>query len=591
MAEKKVSFWRIFWPSIVAGMVLSIFGWIFWLLVLGSALSEPPVVKNNAVLHLKLEGEIAERSDNQFDRTAFQISNKLGLADILFGLQEAKNDANVKGIYLDLGNISCGYATAKEIREGILDFQSSGKFVIAYLDGEVITQKQYYVASAAKEVYAFQSSAMEFVGVGGELMFFKKFFDNLGLEMQVIRGSNNDFKSAVEPYFRENMSDSSRLQTQRYMTSIWGTVLSDIAKSRKTTVEKLNSYAETIAIKRAEDAKNLGLIDGIKYKDEIEELIAKKGDLAELSDIESFEKYAKTAFKQNQLGISSGDDNVVAIISAEGGISVNGDEMTSEAVCRDFRKVRNDNGVKVVVFRINSPGGSALASEEIWREVSLTAKKKKVIVSMGDVAASGGYYIATPADRIFAEPTTITGSIGVFGVIPFTGNALETQLGLTFDRVQTNSHAVLSLNRKLSPEEMLSLQEEVDNTYLQFKTRVANGRKLTLEQVQVLARGRVWTGEDALKNGLVDEIGGLQSAIAYAIKSNKLKDPTIRYYPIVKEEPFDELLEQLSQQEEVQSAMKVGEAEQLAQSVMKRLKMIDAWSGIQMRLPYDINIR
>lgn len=210
---------------------------------------------------------------------------------------------------------------------------------------------------------------------------------------------------------------------------------------------------------------------------------------------------------------------------------------------------------------------------------------------MGDVAASGGYYIATPADRIFAEPTTITGSIGVFGVIPFTGNALETQLGLTFDRVQTNSHAVLSLNRKLSPEEMLSLQEEVDNTYLQFKTRVANGRKLTLEQVQVLARGRVWTGEDALKNGLVDEIGGLQSAIAYAIQSTKLKDPTIRYYPIVKEEPFDELLEQLSQQEEVQSSMKVGEAEQLAQSVMKRLKMIDAWSGIQMRLPYDINIR
>ncbi len=591
MSDKKVGFWKLFWASLAAGAVLSTLGWIFWLMILGSAFADEPIVKNNAVLHLKLEGTIAERSDNSFDKTAFQINNQLGLADILHGLQSAKNDESVKGIYLDLGNISCGYATAKEIRDGILDFQSSGKFVVAYLDGEVITQKQYYVASAAKEVYAFQSSALEFVGLGGELMFFKKMFDNVGLEMQVIRGSNNDFKSAVEPYFRENMSDSSRLQTQRYMTSIWNTILSEISKSRKTTPDQLNAIAENLSLKRAEDAKNLKLIDGIKYADEVEALVAKKAGLDDLSDIESFEKYAKNDFKLNQKGISSNDDNVVAVVSAEGGISVDGDEMTSKAVCRDFRKIRNDDGVKVVVFRINSPGGSALASEEIWREVSLTAKKKKVIVSMGDVAASGGYYIATPADRIFAEPTTITGSIGVFGVIPFTGNALESQLGLTFDRVQTNSHSVLSLNRKLTTEEIASLQQEVDNTYLQFKTRVANGRKLSLARVQEIARGRVWTGEDAKKIGLVDEIGGLREAIAYATKIAKLKDPTIRYYPLVKEQPLDELLEQLSEQEDVQTSMKMGEAEQLSMTIIHRLKMIDTWCGIQMRLPYELTIR
>ncbi len=244
----------------------------------------------------------------------------------------------------------------------------------------------------------------------------------------------------------------------------------------------------------------------------------------------------------------------------------------------------------MVVFRVNSPGGSALASEEIWREVNLTAKKKKVIVSMGDVAASGGYYISTPATRIFAEPTTITGSIGVFGTIPYTGSLLENNLGLTFDRVQTHSHSVLSLNRRLTPEEFMLIQNEVDDIYMQFKQRVADGRKLTVKQVEVIARGRVWTGTDALKIGLVDELGGLSDAIAYAEKIAKVKNPKIRYYPIVKESTLDNLLEEFSKDEDAQATIESNQIQLMTNEWMEKLQMIHEFNGVQMRLPYQINI-
>lgn len=587
----KVSFWRIFWPSLLASMILSVFGWIFWLIIFGSMFSEEPSAKDSTVLHMTLSGPIGERSSSTLNPSNFKMDKTNGLADILTGLEKAKEDKHVKGIYLELGNVQCGYATAMEIRDALKDFKKSGKFLVAYLNGEVITQKQYYISSVSDEVYGFSTSAMEFIGLGGELMFFKNTFDKLGIEMQVIRGSNNDFKSAVEPYFRTDMSDSSRLQTQRYMSSIWSDIRSQIAADRKITTAQLNDIAENAKIQRVDDAVKFKLIDAAKYRDEVEQIILKKSNLKDLKNIMTFEEYASKGFKNKQLAFDDETTTAnVAVIVAEGAITVDGDEMTSEKVCRYFREVRNNDKIKVVVFRVNSPGGSALASEEIWREVSLTTKKKKVIVSMGDVAASGGYYISTPASTIFAEPTTITGSIGVFGVIPYTGAFMENKLGLTFDRVQTNKHSVLSTNRKLTPEELTLIQSEVDQIYAQFKKRVADGRGLTVDQVQTIARGRVWTGTDALKIGLVDKLGGVNDALAFAIKEAKIKNARVQYYPKVKEDPFEELLDQLSSEEQENLKIKQNAVPKVIDDLTKRLMKLESYSGIQMRMPFEIDL-
>lgn len=586
----KVSFWRIFWPSLIAGMVLSVIGWIFWIAVISSAFSEEPNLKDKTVLHLELNGQIAERSDSKINPGAFNVDTKVGLADILAGIKKAKEDDDVSGIYIDLGNLSCGYSTAREIRKALMDFQKGDKFCIAYLHGEVITQKQYYIASAAEKCYGFKNSNMELVGLGAELTFYKKLFDKFGIEMQVVRGSNNDFKSAVEPFFRENMSDSSRLQVNRFMQSIWGTISADISKSRKLKGNKLNTIVENVAVRDVEDAVEQKLIDKAIYEDEMEAILVKDAGIKSIEDLESFEDYAKTRFKNEQLSIQEENSANIAVIVAEGAIMVNGNEVSSTKICKYFREARNNDDIKAVVFRVNSPGGSALASEEIWREVMLTKKKKKVIISMGDVAASGGYYISTPGDRIFAEPSTITGSIGVFGTVPYIGAALENNFGLTFDRVQTHTHSVLSLNRKLTPEEFLIVQNEVDDIYMQFKQRVADGRKLTLTQVERLARGRVWTGEDALKYGLVDELGGFEEALAYAIKEAKVSDPVVIYYPKEKESALDTFLEEFAENEDAQAHIKQSKMQTMKDDWFEKIQLLEQFNGIQMRLPYQVEI-
>lgn len=589
-SKTKISFWRIFWPSLVSGIVLSCIGWFFWLAVIGSLFSEEEIIESKDVLVLSLNGEIMDRGSSKLSAPAFEMETKIGLTEILDGFEKAKEDKHVKGIYLDMGSVTCGYATAMEIRNAINDFEKSGKFVVAYLSGEAITLKQYYIASAANEVYAFATSNMEFVGLGTELMFFKNTFDKLGIEMQVIRGANNDFKSAVEPYFRDNMSDSSRMQVQRYLGSLWTDVRNQIAKDRKISSNSLIEIAENVKIKRAEDALSWKLIDGVKYRDEIDALVAKKAGVESLKEMMTFEDYANENFQDSQLTMSDNEANV-AVIMGEGAITVDGDELTSQKVCKMFREVRANKNIKVVIFRVNSPGGSALASEEIWREVSLTAQKMKVIVSMGDVAASGGYYISTPASTIFAEPTTITGSIGVFGVIPYTGAFLENHLGLTFDRVQTNTHSVLSMNRKLSPEELAMVQNEVNEIYGQFKNRVSSGRGLKMAQVERLARGRVWTGVDAQKMGLVDRIGGLKDALAFGIKEVKIKNPVIKYYPKVKEDKLAKILEQIADAEKEEIAIKQSKTLKMVDAYTERLLKMEQWVGIQARFPYEMIMR
>ena len=592
--EKKVTFGRIFWPSLVAMLIASIVGLILFFLILGGViggLTESPSysIEDKTILHMSLKGEIAENSSSTFNPAEMGIENKIGLSDLLFGLEKAKTDDKIKGVFMEIDNLQCGFATAREIRNAINDFEKSGKFVVAYNGGEVITQKEYYISSAANEVYAFPTSTMEFVGLGAELMFFKNTLDMLEVEMQVIRGKNNDFKSAVEPFFRTEMSDSSRLQIEKYLSSIWSDIRIDISRDRKISASELNDIAENLKVRRAADAVKLKMMDATKYRDEVLAILVKKSGAKNVDDLEfnEFEKYAKKKFYNDQIGVKFGKPNI-AVILAEGDVSVDGDGLSSQKICKYLREARLDKNIKTIVLRVNSPGGSALASDEIWREVKLANQKKKVIVSMGDVAASGGYYIASPAARIFAEPTTITGSIGVFGVIPFTGNMLQNKLGLTFDRAQTNKHAVLSTNRRLSPEEFATVQEEVDAIYLDFLNRVSAGRGMTVEAVNAIARGRVWTGTDALNNGLVDQLGGIKEAINYAAKQAGIKDQKIRYWPEKKEDPIFELIEDLTKEEQASIKSSYSEMPESLKFYYQQLKKLEQLKGIQMRMPYEI---
>lgn len=599
MSENKITFGKIFWPSFLAVFIMSVIGLLIFSLILGGIIGsfgefgpKPLAIKSNTVLHMTLDGEIGEKADVKFNASSLTMDKKIGLSDILYGLEHAKSDTKIKGVFLEISDLNCGYAAAREVRNALNDFEKSGKFVVAYNGGEVISQKEYYISSAANEIYGFPTSTMEFLGLGTELSFFKGTLDKLEVEVQVIRGSNNDFKSAVEPFFRPNMSDSSRVQIERYITSMWEDIRTDISADRKVKIERLNEIADSALIHRAEDALKFKLLDGLKYRDEVIALISKKTGNSEEEELalQSFEKYAKKKFYQNQTLAKNNKPNI-AVILAEGGVSTNGDELTSKEICKLFQEARKNRSIKTVVFRVNSPGGSALASDEIWREVKLTNQIKKVIVSMGDVAASGGYYIAAPASIIFAEPTTITGSIGVFGMIPFTGKMLENKLGMTFDRAATNKHSVMTTNRKLTEDEIIVIQEEVDAIYAQFLSRVAEGRGMTTEQVNIYARGRVWTGRDALKIGLVDKLGGIADAIEYAANTANIKDKKILYYPLKKESKLTEILDQL--QEDENSSIRMSQTEMPAEllAYYKQLKKIESMTGIQMRMPFDIVIR
>jgi len=597
MSEPKLSFSKVFWPSFLAVIIASGVAMFFFFIVLGGIIGsfsdfgpEPLAINDNAILQMKLNGEIQDKGNSTFDPASFSVSETISLASLTNGLEKAKKDNKIKGLFIDIGEVQCGYSTASALRDAIADFQKSGKFVMAYFSGEMISQKEYYIGSVAKETYAFPSSAFQLNGIGGEMMFFKSLLDKLEIEVEIVRGSNNDFKSAVEPFFRTNMSDSSRVQSERLLHSIWDDMCAKMATSRNLSLNDFNTIADSIKVTSTEDAMQYKLIDALKYRDEVMSELMKKMKVEKEKDLSfyDFEKYASSAFIDQQVLIQSQSANV-AVIVAEGDVVRDGEGLAASKICSLFQKVRNNEKIKTVVFRINSPGGSALASEEIWREVALTNKVKKVIVSMGDVAASGGYYIATPTHRIFAESTTITGSIGVFGMIPYTGKMFENKLGINFDRVGTNSHSVLSLNKKLSPEELARIQGEVDDIYNQFLTRVSDGRKLSMARVMQIARGRVWTGKDALSIGLVDELGSLQDAINYAVKNAVITDPKIIYYPLIKEDKFAFFVDLLKEEtEDSEMKVKLNSIPTELLSYYQEIKKIEGRMGIQMRMPFDI---
>lgn len=595
MEESKIPFRKVFW-SVFLSRILSFLGLIVFIGIIiglsGLGDSDESIVEPNTILHVQLNGLIAERNSSEIDPLSLSVNSKKGLSALLHGLKAAAKDDDIKGLFLDFGSVNCGISTAQELREGINLFKKSKKFVLAYHSGEYISQKAYYLASVADEVYGFPTSMFQWNGLGGEVYFIKDLLAKMGLEVSILKGNNNDFKSAVEPLFLNKISDSSRVQMQVYMESIWNSMLKDIVGSRQLKGIDLNVYASNLEIKNVNDAVEKGMMDKSMYRDEVLKILMEKVKVTEEKELNlySFSSYSEDEFLTDQI-FANATEPTVAVILAEGSISKTGKGFSSDNICTLFKKARANESIKSVVFRVNSPGGSALASEEIWREVSLTNKVKKVIVSMGDYAASGGYYVSTPSYKIFADRTTLTGSIGVFGVLPYTKDMLG-KIGVDVDAIGTHEHSVVSTNHKLSDFEFETAQNEVNEIYQQFLVRVADGRGMSKEQVDAIARGRVWAGSDALKIGLVDTIGTLQDAISYAQSiSNLANSEPVLYYPEVKENPFTDLIELLENESIEIGAQHTILNHPILESLYENIESTQEWEGMVMRIPFQIDIK
>jgi protease-4 len=493
-------------------------------------------VDSNSVLQIAFNYPVTERTPNNplsaLSFLGIDGDKSIGLNDILANIKKAKTDPNIKGIFLEESLVTPGEATSEEIRNALIDFKKSGKFIIAY--SEVYTQGFYYLASVADKVYLNPKGIFEFHGFSQQVTFLKGALDKLGIEAQIIKVGT--YKSAVEPLFLTKMSPANRLQVNSYLGSLYDHFLTQISVSRKINKDSLFNYANELKIRLPEDALKYKLVDGLKYKDEILDELKQMSGVEPKEDLRSVElgDYTKSESKK---GDSKKKDskNRIAIVYASGEINGgDGDDNSigSERISKALRQVRLDDNVKAVVLRVNSPGGSSLASDVIWREVMLTKKVKPIIVSMGDYAASGGYYISCAADSIIAEPNTITGSIGIFAILPNMQKFFNDKLGITFDGVKTGKYADLGdVSRPLSPEEKAILQSEVNHGYDDFTKAVAEGRHKTQAYINSIGQGRVWTGSQAIKLGLVDRLGNINDAIQSAAKEAKIKNYKLVAYP------------------------------------------------------------
>jgi len=539
-------------------------------------------ISENSVYQLDLEGTLVDRSEDDPLSGAFaeafgQAEQKvIGLDDVLANISKAKADENVKGIYLKGGMLMGGFASIKEIRDALVDFKKSGKFIVAYADNYM--QKNYYLASVADKVLINPEGMLELKGLSAELMFFKNTLDKLGIEMQVVKVGT--YKSAVEPYINTKMSDANREQVNVFLGSIWKNMVSEVSKSRKITPENINLYAdEMMVFQPTAKLKQYALVDSLVYADEVDSIIGKfvkdfkiveHSDMCKVADDEKFEK------------------DKVGIIYAVGGIDGGDSEgINSEKLVETINEVAKDSSVKAVVFRVSSPGGSAYGSEQIWRALTQLKAKKPLVVSMGDYAASGGYYISCMADQIVAQPNTITGSIGIFGLIPNI-EGLNNKLGFTYDVVKTNKMGdAISVNRKFTPEERDLMQGYVNRGYELFVKRCADGRKKSTDQIKAIAEGRVWTGEDALKLGLVDKIGGMDEALKIAVSKAKLKAYMVKEFP-VKEDFFTKLMKDFDSSVETRILKsQLGDDYKL----LKKAQELKQINGIQARMPFEFEIK
>jgi protease-4 len=547
-------------------------------------------VKDNSILHIVLDQEVVERgSDNDvnFNPATFQSESKLGLNHFIQDLEKAKSDDKIKGVFLEVVNFGASPSTIYDMRKAILDFKASGKWIVAY--AENYSQGGYYLASAANEVYMYPTGTFDWRGLSTELMFFKQMFDKLEIEAQVIRGPNNKFKSAVEPFIYDHMSVENREQISTFVGDMWRTMLDGISKERGVTAEFLNQAADSLTFRDVKLVKSSGLLNGLSYRDEVISMMKTKVGLdAQATEGFNLVKLADYHTKPE----NDKKDNQVAIVYAIGAIeSGEGDDQTigSDRIAKALRDARLNEKVKAIVLRVNSPGGSALASDVIWRETELIRQSgKPLVVSMGDYAASGGYYIACNANKIFANPTTLTGSIGVFGVIPNMQKFLNNKIGLTFDTYETNAHSdMMSVTKPLDAEEMKAMEDIIADIYNDFTSKVAAGRGKTQAQVDSIGQGRVWSGEDALQLGLVDELGGLNQAIASAAGLAGLGEYSLTEYPELKD-PFKEFVEGLMGQQQT-SMMKEVFGDQYSMYV--QLQSVQKMKGPQARIPFLLEIK
>lgn len=593
------NFWSSFFGSAVGTAVafvvsgiLSLFIFIGLLGSLGSAEEASQTAKHidNSILTLKLDYEIPElTNEDPFSGLSsgnLNFKKSLGLSDILNSIKYAEKDEKIKGIRLMLSDCPSGVATLREIRNALINFRSSGKFVYAY--GDVYSQKAYYIASAADKIFMNPQGEMNFMGLSAQFISFKGTLEKIGVQAEIIRPDSNKFKSAVEPFIYDKMSDPNREQTSKYLNSVWATYLEDVSLSRKVSKDRLNLIADQMLTAVAENAVSEKLIDGLKYTDEFEDELRNKIGAEKDSKLNylNVEDYYKIAERE----LESTSDNKIAVVVAEGeivyGKSSDG-KIGSTGMSEAIRKAASDDDIKAIVLRVNSPGGSALASEIIWREVVRAKEKKPVIVSMGNLAASGGYYISAPADVIVAEPVTLTGSIGVFGILFNAEKLLKEHIGLNTDTVKTNAHSDFgSGDRPLNDFEKEVLRKNVNNTYQTFLKRVSDGRKMTVKQVDEIAQGRVWTGKDAKELKLVDELGGLDKAIEIAAKKAEISDYQIEYYP--KEE--NALLRLLGADpgEEMSKKLMINIKKNL--KLLKDIETIQGLKGSQARLPLVLEI-
>lgn len=549
---------------------------------------ETTTLTKNSVIKLVLDGEITERErENPFkdfgDVSPFSGMDGLGLNVLVKKIKSAKEDEHVKGIYLVIKNIHAGFATILELKKALENFKSGGKFVYVY--SENYSQKEYFLASGASKIILNPQGSIDWKGLNMSLMFYKHTFEKLDIDMQVFR--HGKFKSAVEPFMLDKMSQANRYQSETFLNSIWNTMLVDISKNRKIDVSELNKMANELQIQFPADAVGK-LIDATAYEDEVVSELKKKVGLKE-SDKLKFVEFSKYEPKSKTDPKSKSEK--IAVIYANGNIGSgegNDEEIGSDRLAKAIKEARLDDKIKAIVIRVNSPGGSALASDVIWREVFLSKKAKPTVVSMGNLAASGGYYISCAADRIFAQPNTITGSIGVFGLIPNIQKMLENKLGITIDTVNTNKFSDIGTGlRPVSEKEYAFIQNSVEKVYDTFTKRVSEGRGIPQAMVDSIGQGRVWTGADALKIKLVDELGGLDDAIAYAAKQAKVKDYKLVELPRQKN-PFDEFFGK--KESEFESKMikrNVGPLYLYFKQVQNLLTM----EGIQARLPFEMDLK
>ncbi len=544
-------------------------------------------VSNNSVLFLNLDQAITERTPKKtfgnLPIVGGDEKDAIGLNDFLKALKKAKTDDNIKCIYLNVSSPNAGFATLREVRNALIDFKKSHKKIIAY--SEVYTQGAYYLASVADKLYLNPEGALEFKGFSSELTFFKGTLEKVGVEMQVIRVGN--YKSAVEPFILDKMSDYNRKQVTAYVGGLYNTFLSDIAQSRNIQKDSLYSIADNYKVQQPQDAVNFKMIDALKYKDQVLEEL--KG-LSGRTRGENIRSVSINDYAKNSSDTGEGKDKV-AVIYANGEISGgegSDSQIGSERISRAIRKARLDDDIKAVVLRVNSPGGSALASDVIWREVVLTRKEKPVIASFGDVAASGGYYIGCAADSIFVQPNTITGSIGVFGIIPNFQNLMTNKLGITFDGVKTGKYAdIMATNRPMTEGERFIIQNELNRIYSGFVSRVADGRKKSKAYIDSIGGGHVWIGTDAVQIGLADRIGGFNDAIKAAAKKAKLKNYKVVEYPDVID-PWKSLMDEGTDRiKTYYTKQELGDNYLLYQ----QMKKVMASSGIQARMPFEAVIK